>query len=208
MRRISPTNLASSRWRSDPPPWPPRRSRRLLTPRPLGRRPLPGTLPPSGHRHSGSASRRRLFLTQKATVRFSRSRSIRSRVVWRSSSPSRARSSLESPSCSPRSMRSWRTQLPKGGVVDTKLAGDHGDRPATGTDQPHRVTFELRGALASGPWLLVGHADTLCSSEVSGQRGEVQIALVEQQLCWFSGLLGPVPRGRMAGLEHIRVTAV
>src|SRR4029453_11182569 len=44
------------------PPWPSRRSRRLLIPRPLGRRRLPGTLPPSGHRHSGSGSRRRRLL--------------------------------------------------------------------------------------------------------------------------------------------------
>src|SRR4029450_11302382 len=53
-----------------------------------------------------------LASTQHATVRCSRSRSIRSRVFSASSWPSRARSSVVSPSASPRSMRSWRTPLP------------------------------------------------------------------------------------------------
>jgi hypothetical protein len=52
-------------------------------------------------------------LTQKATVRLSRSRSIRSLAFSRSSARSRACSSRVSPSCSPRSMRSRRTQLPR-----------------------------------------------------------------------------------------------
>jgi hypothetical protein len=52
-------------------------------------------------------------VTQKATVRLSRSRSVRSRALSHSSSRSRVRSSLEGPSCSPRSMRSCLTQLPK-----------------------------------------------------------------------------------------------
>src|SRR5215216_1340776 len=52
-------------------------------------------------------------LTQKATVRLSRSRSIRNLVFSASSCCSRTRSSVVSPSASPRSMQSWRTQLPR-----------------------------------------------------------------------------------------------
>src|SRR4029450_1166315 len=47
-----------------------------------------------------------ISLTQKATVRLSRSRSIRRRAFSPSSARSRACSSVVSPSCSPRSMRS------------------------------------------------------------------------------------------------------
>src|SRR5829696_9990719 len=127
MRRISPTNLASSRWRSDPPPWPPRRSRRLLTPRPLGRRPLPGTLPPSGHRHSGSASRRRLFLDPEGDG------SLQQVTLH----PQPGGLALQLPQPRPLLAREpfllatvdavLADPVAQGGVIDTKLAGDHGD---------------------------------------------------------------------------------
>jgi hypothetical protein len=51
-------------------------------------------------------------VTQKATVRFSRSRSIPRVAFSRSSRPTRACWSLVSPPWAPRSMRSCRTQLP------------------------------------------------------------------------------------------------
>src|SRR6266511_4329900 len=63
------------------------------------------------------------------------------------------------------------------GVVDTQLPGDLGDlgdRPAAGSHQLDRVTVELVGELPSGSLLLVGHLDSLLSSEVSCHQGEVQ----------------------------------
>src|SRR6266567_4486680 len=156
-------------------PWPPRRSRRLLTPRPLGRRRLPGTLRPSGRRRSGSGSRRRCLPDPEGDGSFEQ--------VTLHPQPGGLALQLAQPGAliAGKSLlfATVDAVLPgpvaEGGVVDAQLPGDLGDRPAGGAHQLHRVTFELGGELPSGPVLLLSHLDTLLSSKMSCQQGEVQL---------------------------------
>src|SRR5215216_2331051 len=142
-------------------PWPPRRSTPSAPPRPRCRRRRPESWRPSGHRHSGSASRCRLFLDPEGDGSFEQ--------VTLHPQPSVL--ALQLPQ--PRLLVAGQPVLlatvdailthpiPKGGVVDAQLAGDLGDRPAAGANQVHRVAFELGGELAPVPWLSVFHADIL-----------------------------------------------
>src|SRR5919106_307922 len=68
-------------------------------------------------------------------------------------------------------------------VVDPKLPGDLGDRPATGANQLDRVAFELGGELAPVPSLSVFHADILLPREVSCLRGEVHFRRRRPGVC-------------------------
>src|SRR5215211_4399563 len=151
-------------------PWPPRRSRPSGSPRPRCRRRRPQTLPPSGHRHSGSGSRWPLLLDTEDDGSFEQ--------LTLHPQPSVLPLQLPQPrllvACQPVLLATVDAVLanpvPQGRVVDAKLPGDFGDRPAAATDQLDRVAFELGSELAPVPWLSVFHADILRSREVSCLR--------------------------------------
>src|SRR5919107_3287603 len=153
-----------------------RRSRRSTpsgSPRRPGRRRLPGGRRPSGHRHSGSGSRCRLLLDPEGHGSFEQ--------VTLHPQPSVLALQLPQPRLlvagQPVLLATVDAVLPhpvaQRRVVDPKLPGDLGDRPATGANQFHRVAFELGGELAPVPWLSVFHPDILLSTEVSTPRGEL-----------------------------------
>src|SRR5215203_3001068 len=156
-------------------PWPPRRSTPSAPPRPRCRRRRPESRRPSGHRHSGSGSRCRLLLDPEGDGSFEQ--------ITLHPQPSVLALQLPQPrllvSRQPVLLATVDAVLanpvPQGRVVDTKLTGDLGDRPAAATDQLHRVAFELGSELAPVPWLSVFHGDILRSREVSCLRGEVQL---------------------------------
>src|SRR4029453_13361029 len=139
-----------------------------------GRRPLPGTQWPSGHRYSGSASRCRLLLDPEGDGSFEQ--------ITLHPQPGVLALQLPQPGLLIAGQAVLLATvdavlahpIPQGRVVDAQLPGDLGDRPARGAHELHRVAFELGGELTPAPWLSIFHADILRLREVSCLRGEVQ----------------------------------
>src|SRR5215211_6758059 len=157
-------------------PWPPRRSTPSAPPRPRCRRRRPESRRPSGHRHSGSGSRCRLFLDPEGDGSFEQITLHPQPSVLALQLPQPRLLITRQPVLLATVDAVLADPVPQGRVVDAKLTGDLGDRPAAATDQLHRVAFELGSELAPVPWLSVFHADILRSREVSCLRGEVQPA--------------------------------
>src|SRR4029453_12336060 len=153
-----------------------RRSTPSGSPRPRCRRRLPETQRPSGHRHSGSGSRCRRLGDPEGDGSFEQ--------VTLHPQPSVVALQLPQPRLllarEPVLLATVDAVLThpvaKGRVVDAKLTGDLGDRPATGTYQLHRLALELGGELAPAPSLSVFHADILRSTEGACLRGEAHRA--------------------------------
>src|SRR4029453_8275218 len=175
MRRISPTNPASSRRRWGG-PWAARAAQAyqadLVTPA-AWQAAATGTRRASGHRRSGSASRRRRLFDPEGDGSFEQ--------ITLHPQPGVVALQLAQPGLlvagQPVLLATIDAVLPhpvaQRRVVDPQLPGDLGDRPARGTHQLHRIALELGGELPPGSSLLVGHLDILLSAEVSCLRGEV-----------------------------------
>ena len=122
--------------------------------RPLDREPFGlhgGDVPVAAHRSNP--------FTQKATLRLSRSRSVVRRFTSRRSLASSC-SSVLSPSRSPRSTRSWRTQLPECLLDQAELSDHVGDRAVLVDHQGGRASAELLWVPNPTPGrlrLLLGH---------------------------------------------------
>src|SRR5829696_3122276 len=154
-------------------PWPPRRSTPSAPPRPRCRRRRPESRRPSGHRHSGSGSRCRLFLDPEGDGSFEQITLHPQPGVLALQLPQPRLLITRQPVLVATVDAVLADPVPQGRVVDAKLTGDLGDRPAAAMDQLHRVAFELGSELAPVPWLSVFHAAILRSREVSCLRGEV-----------------------------------
>src|SRR5512133_2850099 len=156
----------------------PRRSTPIGSLRPPGRRRLPGSRWPSGHRHSGSASRCRLFLDPEGDGSFEQITLHPQPRILAFQLPQPHLLVARQPVLLTTVDAILTHPVAKGRVIDAQLTGDLGDRPATGAHQFHRIAFELGGELAPVPSLSVFHADILRSREMSCLRGEVQLPLV------------------------------
>src|SRR5215216_6408611 len=175
-------------------PWPPRRSTPSAPPRPRCRRRRPESRRPSGHRHSGSGSRCRLLLDPEGDGSFEQITLHPQPCVLALQLPQPRLLITRQPVLLATVDAVLADPVPQGRVVDAKLTGDLGDRPAAATDQLHRVAFELGSELAPVPWLSVFHADILRSREVSCLRGEVHEAAAGAgaQAPWLAALLEPL----------------
>jgi hypothetical protein len=148
-------------------------------------------------------------LTQKATVRLSRSRSIRSLVFsapaavagpaprWSAPPPRPVDAVLAHP-------------VTQGRVVDAQLPGDRSDRLTTAVDQLDRVTLELLGESSTGPLgrlsVFLSREDIL-SSEVSCLRGRSPPRMELMEMVDTSGLQpGRRPRDRAAAGQDGQAT--
>ena len=105
-----------------------------------------------------------------------------------------ARSSVVSPSASPRSIRSWRTQCPAWSRR-CPAPGDHSDRSAGAADQLHRSCLNSLVNPRRVCWTLsvfLSHEDIL-SSEASCLRGEIHLVAGAGLVAGVEGYEGAAP---------------
>jgi hypothetical protein len=140
-------------------PWRPRRRRPRPRHQPPGRRRPLGTRRPSGHPRSGSGSRRRRLGDPEGHGSFEQITLHPQPSVLALQVPSRIRASLVSPSASPRSMRSWRTQFPN---VESSMPNSRAISAIGRPVLPTRSTASRLNSLVNPRRVRCG--DCLCSS--------------------------------------------